>query len=318
MQLSEPCTLTVTVMSGMVTATTGVCIAPPPAYSLMSLSLVATPLHFLIIRVLIVRFRLTLPRHKILLCLSMSDNLQILGVGLITFIGLHLQPSITSQSCQVLRQIVEVVSMQTHSASTGFILLLAIERYIACIHSLRFYTIVTPSRANFAIVSVLVFSILNGLLSLHPNEPNYSQVILSNNERMLWVYITTVLVSSVSLLIIQTRLYRFSRNKMKVNPHNVFGTQREKDDLMTRQLRLAFVASVVIISYIVCMCPVACLFVYLSFNPMKDLPSIKQALVILAMLNTFVDPFVYGFGMADIRQGIKREWKNLKKMVVRE
>ena len=313
--MSDPITLAVTGMSTMVTATSRMCIPPPPAYSLMSLSLVATPLHLLIIRVLIVRFRLTLPRHKILLCLSVSDNLQILGVGLITFIGLRLQPSLTSHSCQALRQIAEVVSMQTHSAFTGFILLLAIERYIACIYGIRFYTIVTPSRANFAVVSVLVCSILNGLLSLHPNEPNYSRVVLSNNARILWLYITTVLVSSVSLLIIQARLYRLSKTKLKVIPHNVFGTQREKDDLTKRQLRLTFVASVVIISYVVCVCPMACLFVYLSFKPMKDLSNIKQALVIMAMLNTFVDPFVYGFGMADVRQGIKRECKKLKKHV---
>ena len=140
------------------------CFTPPPAYCLMFLSLVATPLHFLIIRVLIVRFRLSLPRHKILLCLSVSDNLQILGGGLIAFIGLHLQPSVTSQSCQVLRQTIEVVAAQTHNASTCFILLLSIERYIACVYCLRFYMIITPSRANIAVISVWVFSILKWLI----------------------------------------------------------------------------------------------------------------------------------------------------------
>ena len=100
------------------------CFPPISTYFLAFLSLVATPLHFLIIRVLIVRFRLALPRHKILLCLSISDNLQILGAGIVAFIGLGLQLTVTSQSCQVLRQIEEIIATQTHVASSGFIILL--------------------------------------------------------------------------------------------------------------------------------------------------------------------------------------------------
>ena len=300
-------------MSNKATATTVMCFTPPPAYFLMSLSLVATPLHFLIIRVLIVRFRLSLPRHKILLCLSLSDNLQILGAGLIALVGMGLQPTVSSQSCQVLRQIAEVFSMQTHAASTGFILLLSIERYIACIHCLRFYTMFTPSRTNIAVISVWVFSMLNGLLSLHPNEPNYSQMVFSNNSRILSLYIVTVVISSVSLIIVQARLYKLSRTKLMVEPVMKFGTQREKDDLTKRQLKLGFAASAVALLYVVCMCPLACLFVYLLFNPEKDVAKTKDAMLILATLNTFVDPFVYGFGTADVRQGIKREFKNFKK-----
>ena len=128
-------------MENNATTATIKCFTPLPVYFLMSLSLVATPLHVLMIKVLIVRFRLALPRHKILLCLSVSDNLQILGIGLVAFIGLGLQPTVTSQSCQVLRQIVELIGTQTHIASSGFIILLAIERYIACIFSLKIHRI---------------------------------------------------------------------------------------------------------------------------------------------------------------------------------
>ena len=264
------------------------------------------------------RFRLSLPRHKILLCLSVSDNLRILGGGLIAFIGLRLQPTVTSKSCQVLRQLFEILAMQTKSASSGFILLLAIERYIACVHSLRFYAIVTPSKARFAVISVWVISILGGLLSLHPNEPNYWKFAFNNNARTLLTYSSTIVVTSASLMIIQARLYRLSKTKLKVAPHNMFGTQKEKDDLTRRQLKLAFSASVVIILYVVCMLPSACLFLYLLFKPKEDLAKAQVAAVILSMLNTFANPFVYGFGMADLRQGIKRECKNFKKRICKD
>ena len=302
-------------MSNVTITSTVSCFTQLPTYSIVALSLLVTPLHFVIIRVLVVRFRLSLPRHKILLCLSISDNLQILGIALIACIGLKLQLTVNFQSCQGLRQVLEVVSMQNHCASTGFILLLAIERYIACIHSLRFHTIVTPSRANFAVVFVWVISILGGLLALHPNEPNNSDRILGGNARILLVYIITVLVSSVFLTVIQSFLYRLSRTKLKVVPHNMFGCQKEKDDLMRRQFKLIFATSAVTILYVVCMCPMACLSVYLLFNPKEHLTKAKDAVAMLALLNTFSDPFIYGFGMADVRQGIKREWKKLKQRI---
>ena len=302
-------------MSNATVTSTVSCFSQLPTYSIVALSLLVTPLHFVIIRVLVVRFRLSLPRHKILLCLSISDNLQILEIALIAFIGLKLQLTVNFRSCQVLRQILEIFAMQTHCASTGFILLLAIERYLACVHSLRFHTIVTPSKASFAVVSVWVISILVGLLAIHTDEPNNSDRILSGNARTLLVYITTVLASSVFLTVIQFRLYRLSHTKLKVVPHNMFGCQKEKDDLMRRQFKLGFAASAVIILYVVCMCPMACLSVYLLFNRKEHLTQTKDAVVMLALLNTFFDPFVYGFGMADVRQGIKREWRNLKKRI---
>ena len=138
-------------------------------------------------------------------------------------------------------------------------------------------------------------------------------MVFSNNSRIMWLYVVTVVVSSVSLIIVQARLYKLSRAKLKVEPVIKFGTQREKDDLTKRQLKLGFAASAVALLYVVCMCPLACLFAYLLLNPEKDVAMKKDTVLILAMLNTFADPFVYGFGMADLRQGIKREYTNLRK-----
>ena len=298
-------------MSNLTVTITVLCVPPLPAYFLLLNFLFAAPMHFLIIRVLAVRFRLALPRHKILLCLSVSDNLQMLGTGLIFLIGSRIQPIVTSQSCQVLRQILQVVAVQTHSASSGFIILLAIERYIACIYSLRFYTIVTPSRTNLAIVSVWVISISNGSLSL-PIEPNYSQLVFGRNLRVFYIYVMTTLVTTLVLIIVQACLYKLSRTKLKVVPHDMFGTQKEKVDLTRRQLKLAFSASIVIIMYVVCMLPVACILVYSRLHPKNDVYSITAILILLSAMNTFIDPFVYGLGMADMREGIKGEFKKFK------
>ena len=125
----------------------------------------------------------------------------------------------------------------------------------------------------------------------------------------------TTLVTTLVLIVVQARLYKLSRTKLKVVPHNMFGAQKEKDDLTRRQLKLGFAASIVIIMYVVCMLPVACLLVYSRLNPKNDVYSIRTILVFLSSMNTFFDPFVYGLGMADMRQGIKGEFRKLKQPV---
>ena len=92
----------------------------------------------------------------------------------------------------------------------------------------------------------------------------------------------------------------------------MFGSQKEKHDLARRHLKLGISASVVIIMYVVCMLPMACLSLYILLHPQKDMSKVKQNVTSFALLNTFIDPFVYGLGMADMRQGIKREFKKLR------
>ena len=177
--------------------------------------------------------------------------------------------------------------------------------------------IVTPSRTNLAIASVWVVSISSGLLSL-PNEPNYSQLALSKNLRAFYVYVMTTLVTTLVLIMVQARLYKLSRTKLKVVPHNMFGAQKEKDDLTRKQLKLGFAASIVIVMYVVCMLPMACLSVYSKVYPKSDVSSIRKVLVFFTLVNTFIDSFVYGLGMADMRQGIKGEVKKLKQRVLQK
>ena len=124
----------------------------------------------------------------------------------------------------------------------------------------------------------------------------------------------TTLVTTLVLIIVQARLYKLSRTKLKVVPHNMFGTQKEKDDLTRRQLELGFAASIVIIMYVVCMLPVACLLVYSRLNPKNNVCSFRRVLVFFSVMNTISDPFVYDLGMADMHQGIKGESKKLKQL----
>ena len=283
---------------------------------LLVLSITATPLHILIMKVLIQRFRLSLPRHTILLWLSVSDNFQILSATLLFAAGQAIKPSIVSLACQVLRQMVEVLGVIGHCASSGCIIALSVERYITCVHSLRLHVLVTSERVTRALISIVVISIALGLLVIHPQTPNYSTEVMSNGERILLVFIITVYLSSAILAIIQFQLYRISRSKLRVTPHHIHGAQKEGQDLARRQINLGIAASVVVVMYIACMFPVVSLFAYTLVYPGKEVGRIRAFLVALAILNTFADPFVYGFGMADVRKGIKKEFSKLKKCAI--
>lgn len=280
---------------------------------LLILSLTATPFHILIMKILIQRFRLTVPRHTILLWLSISDNFQILSATLLFAVGQVIKPLVRSLTCQVMRQMTDVLAVIGHCASSGCIIALSVERYIACVHSLRLHVLVTSERVTRALVSIGVISIVLGLLVIHPQTPNYSLEVMSNGERILLVFIITVYLSSVILAIIQFRLYRITRSKLKITPHHVMhGTHKEDRDITRRQIKLGIAASVVVVLYIACMFPVACLFAVTLIHPDKEVGQIRAFLVALAITNTFADPFVYGFGMADVREGIKQEFSKLK------
>ena len=279
---------------------------------LLMLSICATPLHILISKVLIQRFRLTLPRHRILLCLSISDGCQILCATLFFAVGRAINPWKTSLTCQTMRRASDVLAMMSHCASSGFSIALSIERYIACVHSLRLHVLVTSERVNRALFSICVISIALGLLVIDPQTKNYSVGVAIDRKPFSVVFAIIAFLSSITLAIIQLRLYRITRLKHKVTPHHMLhGAQEEGRDLLKRHIKLAISASVVVILYILCMFPISCLLLYHLLYPNNDSKNITPFLGILAITNTFADPFVYGFGMADVRGSIKKEYCKL-------
>ena len=283
---------------------------------LLILSISATPLHILISKVLIQRFRLTLPRHKILLCLLVSDTFIILCATLMFAAGRAIKPARSSLTCQAMLQVSEVFAMTTHCASSGFIIALSIERYIACVHSLRLHVLVTSERVNRALFSICVISIALGLLVIDPQRKNDSVGVAIDRKPFSVLFSIIAFLSSIALAIIQLRLYRITRLKLKVTPHHMLhGTQKEGRDLLKRQIKLAISASVVVILYILCMFPLSCLLLYHLLCPNNDSKNITPFFGALAITNTLVDPFVYGFGMADIREGIKKEYRKLKNCI---
>ena len=99
-----------------------------------------------------------------------------------------------------------------------------------------------------------------------------------------------------------------------VEPHGTqFGERKEASILRRRHLKLAFVASVVVVLYVVCMAPLALLVVYELISGGDDSVFVAKPIVsLLALANTLVDPFVYCLGMRDTRKILFKEVNRIR------
>ncbi len=278
------------------------------------MTLLELPVNFLLLKILVKNFRLELPRHLILLSLAASDYFQIAFMAFLQLIGTFSGLKATDPTCQIVRKSIEVTVVVTTVTTSGSILALSIERYMACIHCFRAHEIVSEKRVLKALGGIWGFGIICSLCDEKRYEANLSQVAFPLTRAFKILYTIVVLTSSVVLLFIQFRLYRESHRLIRVNPATgtSFGSDAEANDMRRSQLKVSFVASIVIVMYVVCMCPLAFYIVVTEIRPDYGILSVRQAVICFNQINTFADPFVYGFGMSDTRRGMMREIREIR------
>eukprot|EP00794_Sanderia_malayensis_P010184 gene10184-11230_t len=291
------------------------CIRIESGKFIIALAMVSFPIQILLIKVLFWKSRLTLPRHMILASLTISDFIQVNFGALIIASGRIFDPKTKSWSCQLHRKLMEISCVVTVVTASGSILALCLERYIACVHCFRVHQIFSEQRVKRLLYTIWISGIIAGFVDYKRYIPNYTLVLLPLTSTFSIIYFISVLPTSVILLILQTRLYLLSMRKLKVEPANNFGAQAEAKDLIRRQLKLAICASFVAILYIVCMCPLAFYIMHTGFKEVNDASAFRSGSIFIAAINTLVDPFLYGIGMADTRREMKRELKSLNNYI---
>ncbi len=283
------------------------------------LALIGLPLNLLLLKILKVNFRLGNPRHKVLLSLLISDCFQITYIALIQFIAAISNLKTTHTACQVLRKSMEVTAVVTVVASSGSILALSVERYIACIYCLRAVHMLSDSRVERALIGIWSFSFILSLCDDQRYLANMTSIPLPLTQAFKIIYACVVITSTAIILCIQVRLYRQSHRLMTVHPGTgrSFGSTAEANDIRRSQLKVSLAASGVVIMYVVCMCPLAFYIIATAFQETDKMSNIRLAVIFLAQINTFADPFVYGIGMGDTRRAIMREIRNIKRCLSR-
>ena len=270
------------------------------------------PIHLLVIKILAKDLRLALPRHKIMLSLSLSDCILVC----VLFIGAAIMRafSLTTESIayQILRQAALFTGTLSTVVSGLTITVMSIERYTACIHSFRLHQIMTKTLVLCLLCFFWRIGTTCGAIAVATNTDIKAEVAVGESVFFKCIIIICSFSTSVIITIIQIRLLIFSRSKLvRDRPSKAFGTQAELMDFRKKQIKVAFVACIVAAAYVVCMLPLAILFSFELVDSTQMPSAIKAPFLALCMANTLADPFIYGIGTVDTR---KMMIKNIKKI----
>ena len=287
----------------------------PDATLLAAIFLVifALPFHLLLMKILYKDCELTLPHHKVMMSLTLSDALQIFTAS--AFVICRKILSLVQnqeEACKYSILVGQFFITVTLIISSINIVTLSIERYISCIYGLHVYIILTARRVVSVLVAQWIIAVGFGVIVVVLQQRIQSPVRMTNSSMTQPISVLVIFPSATMIAMIQLRLLLFSHSKLAtVKPQGGFGTNAELVDFRKRQVKITFVASIVAVAYIVCMFPIAILHAYeWQHGDITDHP-LKFLLIALAMLNTLVDPVIYGFGVQDTR---KLMWKNIRQV----
>ena len=287
------------------------------SFSIILLFMV-TPFHLLIIKILASNLRLSSPRHVILLCLSISDCLQII-VDAVCLIVLKIVNTTTmSTTCKAFGHAIVFNTGLTFVVSSFSLVALSIDRYITLCYSLRRHVLLTNYRAKIGAAALWAIGLIAGTTATAFEQHGQSSVILTNSPLLGKFIVGTTILVSVVLIFVQVRLIVLSRrNLRRVLPGETLQRKPAQRYGFRRQLRIAFVASIIFVSYLICMVPASFVIIATEFVGLwKPTHRIQMFVISLGMINTILNPFIYGIGMADTRQQIKRDLNKLKQSIL--
>ena len=284
-----------------------ICIPKSSGTTTIIVTLLAFPFHALMIKILGKDVDLSMPRHQIMFCLSISDALQIFAGTIATVVMRVFDLTTQSLTCRVLRDMIVFTSSLTVVVASLTLVTLAIERMTICMHFLKYAKLFARKRTTKLLSSYWVFGVIIAALTAGTNDKQRAEMILGEIKSFQTISAIFIIPSAAIIAIIQFRLFTFSRARMvRIVPAAANTNQRAVPDFRKRQLRIAFVAGIVSVAYIACMVPMAIMFMLEVVGLTDNNPSAKATLVSLAIVNTLADPFIYGFGMAQTRQVLVR------------
>ena len=279
-------------------------------FTAIFLIIFALPVHLMMIKILYKDCQHALPRHKIMISLTISDALQISAMSFtIIFREIICGSNQHEVKCNYIQMLAAFFATVTLIVSSLNIVSLSIERYISCIHSLYVYHILTTRR----VVSVLSVQWATGII-IGAITTYLREVKLGGKEPMIFQRSTvlTVFPSATIIMVLQLRLLHFSRSKLAtIKPGGASGNQAEMADFRKKQVKVTIVASIVAIAYITCMFPLAILYCWEWHYGQMNNGLSKSVFISMAMLNALIDPLIYGMGIRETR---KIMWKNVKQI----
>ena len=288
------------------------CIPNTTGNMVIIVTCLALPFHILMIKILAKDIRPVIPRQRIMLCLSASDGLQLFGACITTLLLKIFDLTTQSPACGDIRKIAVFSSTLTAVVSSLTLVMLSIERMTVCMYYEKYHTLFSERRTKIVLycfwaVGTIISTVATILAGLEQAEIALGQTFFGRSITVLIVFL-----SAIILTFVQGRLFVFSRRRMtRVIPAAAPSSRADLPDFKKRQMRIAFVAGIVSAAYIVCMVPLAIVLFLELLNHGNHISSAKAAALSLALVNTLADPFIYGFGLTQTRQILKRYMKSI-------
>ena len=196
-----------------------------------------------------------------------------------------------------------VISAVLVSVSLQVVTLIGIDRFLSITLHLRYNQLVTPKRIIGVVASAWVFS-LSIVFVVVFIEIRVGEIVL-----LVFSY-----VAMLSLCIVNFKVYSVARrhqaiiqSQAQVTAHHLSNTTNS-----ARNVNLAFKVLYVFLVFLFCNLPYwIILTVLLISGPNVVLQGTIQFSTVLVMLNSSLNPVVFGLKMKEIRQIIKRELKML-------
>ena len=295
------------------------CIEASNGISGLTMIFVILPFHFLMIKVLLIDLRLALPRHIMTLSLSMSDVLQIGIIFTCIAVIKIFNLGTASGECHILRMILYFNLPVSLAVSSLSLIALSVERYVACIHCFRLHEIFTRKRTILCISFVWIVSVIGGMILVSLMKSSDELISLNGNKLIKALLVIIVFPTTFLLGGIQYRLWTFSRSKLwRVNPGTMIGSDLEMADMRKKHMKISFVASIVVLVYMVSMLPIGCLSLVELINGNISSSNFRTILGGLSFVNNFADPYIYGFGTVDTRKAILKNLRKMKNFLTRQ
>ena len=288
------------------------CIPNSSGTAAVVVSLLALPIHILILKILVKDIGLSLPHHQIIYTLTLSDALQMFSASGISATVLVFQITTESVTCRILRDAIVFTTSLTVVVSTLALITFAIERMIICVHFLKYRRLFRRTRVKRLLRSYWLVGMIMAGIATVTNDARKTETSVSEATSFQIICSLIILPSALIITVIYFRIYLFCReNVIRVTPNPVGSSLRDITTFNKKQIRIAAVAGIVCLSYFVFMVPMAINFFLELTGVIDNNPSTKVVFICFLMFNTLADPIIYGFGMAQTRHILIRMVKRI-------
>eukprot|EP00795_Rhopilema_esculentum_P016777 gene16777-8237_t len=286
---------------------------PKYATNVQFVFVAAIPFNLLIMKILVKDIRPSLPRHKIVFCLSIADGLHIITaiVAQIALTATH-SPT-TSITCNFIRGSNMFFGTLSVCVSSFSIIALSVERYIACVYSFRLEEWVTKRKTYAAIAVFWIVGISGGIYSSHALIFDKYRSMAGKAECFKIIITLCIFGTSIIISAVQIKLFTISKMQLsKIIPPKraANGEKADSTDLRKKQFKVATTAGAVAVAYIMCMLPLGITTLLDNIDETLISPSARKFALIAAMSNALLDPIIYGLCMKDMRKALTKNIGN--------